>query len=209
MPGRNSLKKFREDAIYHVYNRGVGKQPIFQDLQDYRAFMRRLELALLPVDSAEKLQRTKDRIRIANFYGQLELLAYCLMPNHYHLMFWQRDVSDISQLMRTLGTSYSMYFNLKYDRVGPLFQGRFKAAAVDSDSYALHLSRYIHCNPLPLDTDIYTYPFSSLQYYFSPQSPLWLRSKFIEDQFSGIKEYRSFVNELRHLEATDSQYGLD
>ena len=80
----------------------------------------------------------------------MSILAFCLISNHYHLLLLQRRDEGITKFMRKLGTGYVNYFNLKYKRVGPLFQGRFKAILVDKDEYLLHLINYIHANPLKL-----------------------------------------------------------
>lgn len=209
MPSRNSIKQFQPETSYHVYNRGAGKADIFRDKQDYEAFSRRLMLMLLPEHEAEQLQHSKNRIRLLNLSDRIQLQAYCLMPNHFHLMLRQIDETAITRFMRVLTISYSMYFNRKYDRVGPLFQGRFKAAQIDSDSYFMHLSRYIHCNPVKLHADIYEYPYSSLKCYFKSNTPHWLKPKMVEEQFSGVAEYRGFVNDLKSYNADEETYGLD
>lgn len=209
MPSRNSIKQFQPETTYHVYNRGVGKADIFKDKQDYDAFCRRLMLMLLPEHEAEQLQHTKNRIRLLNLSDRIQLQAYCLMPNHFHLMLRQIDETAITRFMRVLTISYSMYFNRKYDRVGPLFQGRFKAAPVDSDAYFIHLSRYIHCNPIKLHVDIYQYPYSSLQYYFTPDTPSWIHPKMVEEQFSSAEEYHGFVGDLQGLSDSEAIYELD
>lgn len=209
MPSRNSIKQFQAECLYHVYNRGVGKADVFHDKQDYRAFMRRLELMLLPVKDAENVQHNNDRIRIANYSERIKMVAFCLMPNHFHLMLYQEDQQAITQFMHTLSTSYSMYFNHKYDRVGPLFQGRFKAVWVDSDEYSMHLSRYIHCNPLSLKQDIYTYPYSSLQYYLIQESPGWLSIEGVKQYFHDISKYKQFVNDLSDIKVAEERYSLD
>ncbi len=209
MPNRNTVRAFQPQAIYHVYNRGVAKQSIFLDDQDYRAFIRRLELLLLPEDEAERLQHTTNRIRLQNLHSQVELQAFCLMPNHFHLMIKQGDdARAITRSMRTLSTSYSMYFNKKYNRIGPIFQGRYKASWVNNEPYMLHLSRYIHCNPLALKKDIYAYPFSSLQYYFQESCPKWVEPGDIESLFSSQFEYEEFVDDLIDIDREAQDYEL-
>lgn len=209
MPSRNSIKQFQPESSYHVYNRGVGKADIFKDKQDYDAFCRRLMLMLLPENEVEQLQHTKNRIRLLNLSDRVQLQAYCLMPNHFHFMLRQIDETAITQFMHALTTSYSMYFNRKYDRVGPVFQGRFKAVWVDSDAYFMHLSRYIHCNPVKLGLNIYEYPYSSLQYYFKSNTLDWLKPKMVEEQFSGADEYHEFVGDLQSLGEDEIIYDLD
>lgn len=209
MPARNSIKQYQADQYYHVYNRGVAKRKIFLDTQDYQAFLRRLQLMLLPPKQANSLQHGKQRIRLANFHGIIKLEAFCLMPNHFHFMVYQTEPTALIEFMRTLSTSYSMYFNLKYKRVGHLFQGRFKAVTVDKDPYLMHLSRYIHSNPLALGKNVYKFPYSSLQYYFKPYKPDWLETKDIESLFKDEKDYRKFISSLYSLETEDELYGLD
>ncbi len=209
MANRNTIRTFQTEAIYHVYNRGVARQPIFLDEQDYQAFMRRLKLMFSPPEQAEKLQHMQNRIRINSSYNQVWLQAFCLMPNHFHMMLKQgANENAITSMMRTLATSYSMYFNAKYDRVGSVFQGRFKAAHVDNYTYLLHLSRYIHCNPIALKADIYTYPFSSLQYYYIRNKPEWLAPDEVEQLFSSQTEYYAFVNDLKDLKSVSELYDL-
>ena len=121
---------FVEGEYYHIYNRGINRQKIFFQAENYRFFLRRLREHLLPDHAA--------------------IIAYCLMPNHYHLLVRPKSVR-FSECMQSFGTSYSKAINKRFDRVGPLFQARFQALHVDQESYLLHLSRYIHRNPLEAD----------------------------------------------------------
>ncbi len=79
--------------------------------------------------------------------GEVQLLAYCLMPNYFHLLFYQVSEDGVTKFMRRLATAYSMYFNNRYNRVGALFQGRFRARLLPTDQYVGHVSRYIHLCP--------------------------------------------------------------
>lgn len=124
---KDRYKEFGKGCIYHIYNRGVAKGDIFLDDKDYYGYLNRLKKFL-----------TTD----------WKILCYALMPNHVHLVIKQENDTPISDYIRSLHTSYVYYFNRKYKRVGPLFQDRFKARLVESDEYLLHLSRYIHLNPL-------------------------------------------------------------
>ncbi|MCX6791992.1 MAG: transposase, partial [Candidatus Gottesmanbacteria bacterium] len=87
-------------------------------------------------------------LRMNNFYGTIRLLSYCLMPNHFHMVVWQKHGPGIDEFMNSLWTRYTMYFNRKYRRVGTLFQSVYKAVAVTTDAQLLHLTRYIHQNPI-------------------------------------------------------------
>lgn len=133
-----------ENAFFHVFNRGLNKQEIFLDTSDYQKFLRRLE----------------ELITINQF--DHAVYAYVLMPNHFHLLI-QTKKTPISKIMSSLLTSYSMYFNRKYKRVGTLFQNRFKSKLCDKDSYFLGASRYIHLNPIEagISSDLEDYPWSS------------------------------------------------
>ena len=140
MPARNSRKQYLENGYYHIYNRGVEKRKIFLDRQDYNVFLSYLKEYLLPKDEESLYKRLADRsislmerdnihktLRMNNFAGEITLLAYCLMPNHFHFFIKQKSAGSIDKFMNSLGTRYTMYFNKKYDRVGSLYQGVYKA----------------------------------------------------------------------------------
>ncbi|OGD87472.1 hypothetical protein A3J17_00065 [Candidatus Curtissbacteria bacterium RIFCSPLOWO2_02_FULL_40_11] len=188
MPAKNSLKIYLENGYYHIYNRGAGKSKIFKDNQDYNVFLHYLEKYLDP-KSATSL---RDKIK---------LLAYCLMPNHFHLFVFQKDKKGIVQFMRSLCTSYAMYFNKRYERSGTLFQGRYKAALVESEPYFLHLSRYIHLNPVGLVSDWQDYRYSSYKNFLGKNVDSWLDSELILNFFkqskylNGNLSYKKFVED--------------
>ena len=196
MPSRNMVKEFIPDSYYHVYNRGVEKRVIFLDEQDYTVF-----LGLLKKYLTGERQKDSHRHVFKNFKGELILLTYCLMPNHFHLLFYQSTRDAITQLMRRICTGYAMYFNNRYHRVGGLFQGRYKASLIDKDEYLHHISRYIHLNP-----DNYTsWPYSSLSSYQGNKQRKWLDT----DQILGLfdndrKAYLDFVADYE-----DSKKELD
>lgn len=157
MPARNSLKQYLENSFYHIYNRGVEKRVIFLDSQDYAVFLNYLKEYLLPKDEKglrEQLSnpnigyREKDKIlkllRLNNFCDEITLLAYCLMPNHFHFFIKQKSTQSIDKLMNSLCTRYTMYFNRKYKRVGSLYQGVYKAVILETDEQFVYLSKYIH-----------------------------------------------------------------
>lgn len=197
MPSKNIVRQFVANGVYHCYNRGVEKRPIFMDTQDYGVFLNRLKQMLAnPKDltSADPIDHLK------SYYGDVELLAYCLMPNHFHLLLHQTSDRSIPEFMRTLSTSYTMYFNKRYERVGHLFQGTYKARHVDNESYWLHISRYIHLNPLSSRTNIESFPYSSLPYYKSHDAPSWLKPERVLDSFGTYNVYLEFVKDYMSIE---------
>ena len=163
---------------------GVEKRIIFIDDQDYRVFLsylraylsKPIDTPLHPITEVTGLNPVRER-QLLSFYGQIVLIAYCLMPNHYHLLLWQSEENSMTKFMQALGTSYSMYFNHRYRRVGSLFQGSYKAVYIDRDEYLLHLSRYMHRNPNELTglnpVKLSEYPYSSYPYYLNiKKSPM-------------------------------------
>ena len=194
MPAKNTVKVFAENSFYHIYNRGVNKTNIFIDFQDYQTFLHLLEIYLIkdyfPITSKRSL------------YGRAEVLAYCLMPNHFHLLVRQKDKVAMTELIRKICTIYSMNFNQKYKRVGPLFQGKYKAALLDTNRYLLYVSKYIHQNPMEIlqpNQTIYNYPYSSLQNYVGNRNQEWLKTDFIKDllkdEFGSGESYDKFIKD--------------
>ena len=147
-----------EGEIYHVYNRGAHKQEVFTNDSDYRRFQLLMHLANSsePVHMGNLLEKYKGRSFMEIFVGEktdkflVDILAYCLMPNHFHLVLKQKKNGGITKFMNKVGTGYSMYFNTKYDHSGVLFQGRFKSRHVDTDEYLRYLFAYVHLNPVDL-----------------------------------------------------------
>lgn len=157
MPARNSIKQYLENGYYHIYNRGVEKRLIFLDQQDYLVLLNYLKEYLLPKDEKNLREQLSDpnisyrgkdkilsRLRLNNFADEITLLAYCLMPNHFHFFVKQKSAQSIDSFMQSLGTRYTMYFNRKYKRVGSLFQAVYKAVLITHEEQFVYLSKYIH-----------------------------------------------------------------
>jgi putative transposase len=125
----------------------------------------------------------------------IEVLAYCLMPNHFHLLLYQFDVPYLEKFMRSLMTSYGKYFNLKYKRTGPVFESRYKAVRIDQDIYLQHITRYIHLNPRFWERHKY----SSLNYYRFGNEPYWLHTTKILDLFDSRQDYIEFVSDYEEM----------
>jgi len=154
---REKREKIITEEIYHIYNRGVEKRDVFMSDQDYVRFIHDLfefndinpthNLNYYFEQSMEvglpKIGRGKRKLFV-------ELMAFCLMPNHYHLIARQKRDGGITEFMRKLGTGYTNYFNQKYERVGPLFQGKYKYVRLNSEKHFIYLPYYVHLNPLGL-----------------------------------------------------------
>ncbi len=202
MPAKNTIRQFSENSYYHVYNRGVEKRIIFLDRQDYTIFLSYLKHYLDPTLGSDPKSLAQE----------VNLLAFCLMPNHFHLMLHQITKDGITKLMRAVCTKYATFFNLKYNRVGTLFQGKYKATIILEDIYLLHLSRYIHLNPYP-GSDPKTYDFSSYRYYLSLAKADWVKPDFILSFFKTAHNiylrdclsYENFVED--YLENTEEALG--
>jgi len=187
MPSRNVVREFAPDNYYHIYNRGVAKQPIFIDAADKQKFLDILERHLDPNNASQRY----DGVRYRKFDKNMELLCYCLMGNHFHmLVYLKSEGQNISEFMRSVCTAYTMYFNKRHNRVGTLFQGVFKASRVSNDMYLQHITRYIHLNPRTYKT----YNYSSLQYYIGKPDPIWLNTRRILGVFDG-DDYLAFIED--------------
>lgn len=125
MPGRNTLKVYVPDTYYHIYNRGWNRGEIFHEEEDYHYFEWLLERHLSP----DPVQDSRGR-EYPHHYELLHLNSYCLMPNHFHILVYQTDEAGITKLASSVLTAYTMYFNKKYKRRGPLFENTYKAVPI-------------------------------------------------------------------------------
>ncbi len=187
MPAKHTIREYQFDSYYHVFNRGVAKQKVFLEQADKQYFLQIIDRHLNP----KTKQLNKLGFAYDCFADNLELLAYCLMDNHFHLLFYQGENAGVlSECMKSIGTAYTMYFNLKYQRVGPVFQGVFRASRISSDAYLLHISRYIHLNPRRYKT----YRYSSLPIYLGHKTEPWLKPGIITGLFEGA-DYEKFLED--------------
>jgi len=177
MPCR--IVSFNPNSIYHVFNRGSEKRTIFLNDRDYNNF----------------LERVKDGLKKYS----INLLSFCLLPNHFHFLLKQKGEISIAKFMNALLLGYAKYFNTKYERVGPLFQGRFKAKMIETDEYLLQLSKYIHRNPLFDSRNLLSsYFFSSYPNYIGRKIWPFIKTEFLLSYFSKTNprlSYKSFVEE--------------
>jgi putative transposase len=190
MPSRNVLKIDIPESYYHLYARGASRKPVFLEEQDFLYFLHLFHRYL----SHERVL-DKNGVPYTKLYGSIELLAYCLMDNHFHLLVYQKEEGAMQRLMRGIMTSYSRYFNSKYGRSGSLFESRYKASRISNDTYLMHISRYIHLNP----RNWKTYPYSSIAYYAEKTAADWLNSARILELFPSSTAYLEFVDDYNDI----------
>ena len=164
-------------AVYHVMNRGGSRQRVFLEKADYETFLKIIG------DIHER-------------WG-IEVFAYCLIDNHYHLCL-RTPEGNLSRVMRHLDGLYTQQLNRRHHRDGALFRGRYKAIVVDKDNYLSQVVRYIHLNPCGagLVREPHAYVWSSHQFYLRPkQAPKWLRVEEVMGEFADISGFHEFVLE--------------
>ena len=176
MPYRNIA--FAMGGHYHIYNRGVAKQPIFLEPVDYALFTDRLAAY------AERLQIT--------------IIAYCLLPNHYHLFVCQDGNEPAGKLPQYVCNGYSKGFNRRHGRRGTLFQGRFGARLIVDQVDAQHLCAYIHGNPVVagLVKRAQDWPYSDLRSWLTLKGPSRAKRNAMESLFINQAEYKRFLEDV-------------
>lgn len=216
MPGR--LIPLVTDQIYHIINRGAAAQPIFLGKKDYQ---RALETIFyyqnlqppLRYSFFQRLPSDKRREILAYLRKRkeffIDIIAYCLMPNHIHLLVKQLHDDGVSKFMSNFTNSYTRYFNTRKKRVGPLFQGKFKAVRIETDEQLIHVSRYIHLNPyssyiVKSLAHLKEYPYSSLLEYLFPEKSNLCNKEMVLEHFRNIISYRKFL-----FDQSDYQRELD
>ncbi len=169
------MRKFKAGQYYHIYNRGINRQPIFFCDENWGFFIKRLREYCSP--------------------EFIDMVAYCLMPTHYHLMVYLKTDELSSKIMQPFTISYTKAVNRQQERTGPVFEGRFKALLIDKDEYLLHLSRYIHLNPVIAGRVEYPaeWMFSSYRDYIGLRQGTFPKTDFILSQFSSRQMYAKFV----------------
>ena len=172
---------FKSANYYHLYNRGVNHQPIFFQDRNWGFLIKRLREYCQP--------------------DLIDIIAYCLMPNHYHLLVYLKTDELSERIMQPFGISYTKAINRQEKRVGPLFQGPFQARYVDKDAYLLHLSRYIHLNPVAagLVRIPAEWMYSSYRDYIGQRNGSLPRPEVVLAQFDSPRDYKSFVETDDHV----------
>ena len=228
-------RQFEIGGIYHVFNRGVEKRKIFLKNQDYSRFILALEFfnridsyldiwdLIVPKGGPGPPLARLEKERIKDFEPLVEFLVFCLMPNHFHFIIREIHEGGISLFMNKLG-GYSTYFNKQYDRVGPLFQGRYKSVKIKNDTQLINIFSYAHTNPVELVESewkdlkvknkknalkyLETYKWSSYRDYIGkPTYPAVVNRKFFLDLLSGEKGCKQVVEDWISFKAQNA--GLD
>jgi putative transposase len=189
---------------YHVFNRGVARAPTFYTKADYRQAMLALSYyrfvkPQIPLSRFKELENQKQEdmlYSLQNSAKHAEIIAFVFMPNHFHFLLKQTYDNGISKFLSQFTNSYTRYVNTMHERVGPLFQGLFKSVHVETEEQLLHLSRYIHLNPVVsnviYEDDIFSYPWSSLPEYFDSSHPLTSPESVLE-LCKSKEAYRAFL----------------
>lgn len=197
MPGRNV--PLVNGEYYHLYNRGSEKRNIFTKYGDYQRFLKTLYYYQFIGPKPRFSRFTQSNLYLFKpLYENklIELLCYCLMPNHFHLLLRQLRENGISIFMSQLSNSYTKYFNVKYNRVGALLQGGFKSVLVENDEQLIHVSRYIHLNPIAseLIKDLPDYKWSSY-FEYARQEESYCSTKEVLSFFPSREKYKEFLKD--------------
>lgn len=216
MPSKNIIKEYEPGGYYHLYNRGVNKRLIFKDQKDYSTFLSYLQFYLSPRPILRGLS-SQDQLPIApskvlkNYAGEIQLICYCLMPNHFHLLVKQNSEYGINYFMRSLCTKYAHYFNARHKRVGHLFQGSYKAVRVYDEYQFTYLTKYIHRNPLDIPlfkgttktSKLVDYKYSSYGNYLHLFQQNWVATEDVLASFSQTNPRLTYQNFVEEPEADD------
>lgn len=214
MPVKHRVKNYQPGGIYHIYGKAWEGREVFKQNSDYEMFMGWMQKYLLPVKpeavagyKSEPPYRQKRREEM-NLTGEIEMWAYCLMPDHFHLLVKQNDERGIAKFMRRVMTGFVMDYNRKYKRRGMLWDGTYRAALVGEEEVVL-VTRFIHLNPVsrivrrfgPVETVTGSAPgeylYSSYKNYVGSETEGWIRSLRVLELAGGVEKYRELVERSR------------
>ncbi len=201
------LIRITPGEYYHIFNRAVNKQVIFHDTSDYFRFLFLTLYFQSPIIFQQLGRKVKEFVQSRALDSveedeiikkrRVELVAFCIMPNHFHLIVKELDEGGIAAYMQRVLTSYSKYYNTKYEKSGHVFQGPYQAVHVEDNRQLLHLSAYIHRNPREISkwfNKEEQYPWSSYQDFIGENR--WgnlIMLDIIIGQFKDKAEYENFV----------------
>lgn len=203
MPGRKT--PLVTDEVYHVYNRGINKQPTFNTKREYQRALLAIEfyrvfnppIRLSKFSQLER-KRQEEILKVMNQREKLiQIICFCLMPNHFHFLLKQKKENGISKFLGNFQNSYTRYFNVRNGRDGSLFLDQFKVKRIEDDEQFIHVSRYIHLNPyagfvVKSFDELAEYPWSSLPNYLTGNNS-FIEPNLVIDMFGSRDKYKQFV----------------
>ncbi|MBI4038195.1 transposase [Candidatus Daviesbacteria bacterium] len=191
--------------IYHVYNRSNGQQEIFLSAKDYQRAMEVFRFYLFGKPSLRfsfynRLPKDQKPKYLEGLYlGKpiVDIIGFCLMPNHFHFLLKGLEGKGINQFISNFQNSYAKYFNIKMTRTGSLFQQNFRAVRIESDEQLIHVSRYIHLNPITAFLvrtmeELEHYQWSSYPDYIQ-RGKTYIKKGVVLDHFRSIADYKQFM----------------
>jgi len=206
-------RNFDPNFYHHTYNCGVEKRSVFLNEKDYQRFLDTIayylhDQTLSYAQFQDLNEEAKNAYRQLNPKGlatlRVKIVAYCLMPNHFHLLIKPAKEGGVTRFASDIANSYTRYFNIKNERVGNLFQGTFKTKEITNDASFLQVSRYIHLNPLissQTNPDgrlkkLENYPYSSYAEWIAVRNPQLIDQEEVDTwvkRTGGAEKYRHFV----------------
>lgn len=205
MPGR--LIPLVNNEVYHIFNRGIASQPIFLNKREYDRALGNIfyyQNSNPPMKYSKFLKMSitdranlLDKLKIQQKW-LVDIICYCLMPNHFHFLLRQRETNGISKFMSNFTNSYTRYFNTKEERIGPIVQGKFASVRIETQEQLLHVSRYIHLNPytsyvVKTFQELEEYSYSSFPEYIGKSQTNLCTKEVILSEFKKQLSYKKFV----------------
>lgn len=186
--------------IYHLFNRGHNKQDLYFSPRDYRRFIDSISYYHFqgPKPKFSKfIHGTLIPIKLTDENALVDVFCYCLMPNHFHLLVRQRVNGGITKFMSQLANSWAKYSNLKYGRSGSPFEGHFRSVLIENDEQFIHVSRYIHINPIvsKIAQHLEDYPWSSYCEYMSGKNLICTTADILSMFSNSTEKYKKFLND--------------
>jgi putative transposase len=173
MPAKYVIRQFSPGDTYHVVNRGTDKRDIFLSEHDYQTFLKYLHIYVADPQIIQSVYpKLRHNLKKNSMYGEVDILAYCLMPNHFHLLVRQSTGSGVTRLMHRLVSAYASYYNNRYKHSGCVVQGKYKAVQVKHGSQLQITAQYILQNPIRAHIigNCFAYPWSSIREFSSPET---------------------------------------
>lgn len=197
---------FATNELYHIYNRSIAKEQIFRTLFHFHHFSQTINYYRFPqslrLSEFNKLSSEAKKaylFTVEKKISLVEIYAFAFMPNHYHFLLKQLVENGIKQFISVIQNSYAKYFNKRHERNGSLFQSPFEGRWIQTDEQFMHVSRYIHLNPVTsykiTINELSSCPYTSFADYAGLQKTPWLNTHFLSQMFPKKEKYRKFVED--------------